>query len=134
MDTVKYLNPAELHRNPAFSQAVRIPAGHDLIVIGGQNGVDSSGRVVAEDIGGQTRQALSNLQACLSEANADLDHVVHWSILIKDGAPLMEGFAAFMEVWGQRANPPAITGAFVSGLAVPGALVEINALAAVPSA
>jgi enamine deaminase RidA (YjgF/YER057c/UK114 family) len=134
MDTVSYLNPAELHHNPAFSQAVRIPAGHDLIVIGGQNGVDSSGRVVAEDIGGQTRQALSNLQACLSEANADLDHVVHWSILIKDGAPLMEGFAAFMEVWGQRANPPAITGAFVSGLAVPGALVEINALAAVPSA
>jgi enamine deaminase RidA (YjgF/YER057c/UK114 family) len=133
MDSVSYLNPAQLHSNPAFTQVVRIPAGHDLIVIGGQNGVDSSGRVVSDDIGGQTRQALRNLQVCLQEANADLDHVVHWRILIKDGAPLMEGFAAFMEVWGQRANPPAITGAFVSGLAVPGALVEIEALAAVPT-
>jgi enamine deaminase RidA (YjgF/YER057c/UK114 family) len=100
MDSVTYLNPAQLHSNPAFTQAVRIPAGPDLIVVGGQNGVDSSGRVVSDDLAGQTRQALRNLQACLREANADLDHVVHWSILIKDGAPLMEGFAAFMEVWG----------------------------------
>ena len=86
MNPVSYLNSAQLHRNPAFAQAVRIPAGRDLVVIGGQNGVDSAGRVVSEDIAGQTRQALINLQACLSEANADLDHVVHWTILIKDGA------------------------------------------------
>ncbi|HJV13666.1 MAG TPA: RidA family protein [Propionibacteriaceae bacterium] len=86
MNPVSYLNPAQIHRNPAFTQAVRTPAGHDLVVIGGQNGVDSAGRVVSEDIAGQTRQALINLQACLSEANADLDHVVHWTILIKDGA------------------------------------------------
>ncbi|HJV13665.1 MAG TPA: hypothetical protein VJ625_07200 [Propionibacteriaceae bacterium] len=46
----------------------------------------------------------------------------------------MEGFAAFMEVWGQRVNPPTTTSAFVSGFGVPGALCEIEALAAVPSA
>ena len=86
----------------AFTQAVRVPAGHDLIVIGGQNGVDSSGRVVPGDLAGQARQALSNLQACLREASADLDHVGQWSILIKDGAPLYEGFAAFVEIWGQH--------------------------------
>jgi enamine deaminase RidA (YjgF/YER057c/UK114 family) len=133
MDAVSYLNPAQLHSNPAFTQAVRIPAGHDLIVIGGQNGVDSSGRVVSDDLAGQARQALSNLQVCLAEANADLDHVVRWSIMIRDGAPLLEGFAAFMEAWGERSNPPAITVAIVTGFAVPGALCEIEALAAVPS-
>jgi enamine deaminase RidA (YjgF/YER057c/UK114 family) len=133
MDAVSYLNPTQLHSNPAFTQAVRIPAGHDLIVIGGQNGVDSSGRVVSDDLAGQARQALSNLQVCLAEANADLDHVVRWSIMIRDGAPLLEGFAAFMEAWGERSNPPAITVAIVTGFAVPGALCEIEALAAVPS-
>jgi enamine deaminase RidA (YjgF/YER057c/UK114 family) len=133
MDAVSYLNPAQLHSNPAFTQAVRIPAGHDLIVIGGQNGVDSSGRVVSDDLAGQARQALSNLQVCLAEANADLDHVVRWSIMIRDGAPLLEGFAAFVEAWGERSNPPAITVAIVTGFAVPGALCEIEALAAVPS-
>ena len=133
MDAVSYLNPAQLHSNPAFTQAVRIPAGHDLIVIGGQNGVDSSGRIVSDDLAGQARQALSNLQVCLAEANADLDHVVRWSIMVRDGAPLLEGFAAFVEAWGERSNPPAITVAIVTGFAVPGALCEIEALAAVPS-
>ena len=33
MDTVRFLDP-RLHSNPAFSEALRIPAGHDLIVIG----------------------------------------------------------------------------------------------------
>jgi enamine deaminase RidA (YjgF/YER057c/UK114 family) len=64
------------HSNPAFTQAVRIPAGHDLIVIGGQNGVDSSGNVVSGDIGDQARQALSNVRACLREAHAGLEHIV----------------------------------------------------------
>jgi len=133
MDSVSYLNPAQLHSNPAFTQAVRVPAGHDLIVISGQNGVDSAGRVVSSDLAGQARQALLNLQTCLREANADLDHVVRWSILIKDGAPLYEGFAAFMETWGERSNPPALTVAMVNGFAVTGALCEIDALAAVPN-
>jgi enamine deaminase RidA (YjgF/YER057c/UK114 family) len=133
MDSVSYLNPAQLHSNPAFTQAVRIPAGPDLIVIGGQNGVDTAGRVVSSDLAGQARQALINLQACLREANADHDHVDRWSILIKDEAPLYEGFAAFMEIWGERSNPPALTVALVNGFAVTGALCEIDALAAVPS-
>ena len=67
-----------------------------LIVIGGQNGVDSSGNVVSDDIGDQARQALSNVRACLREAHADLEHIVRWSILIKDGAPLYDGCVAFM--------------------------------------
>jgi len=132
MDTVSYINPPQLHANPAYTQAIRIPAGHDLVVIGGQNGVDQSGRVVSDDLAGQTRQALRNLQACLDAAGAGVDNVVRWLILIKDGAPLQEGFAAFLEVWGQRPNPPVITAAIVSNLGVPGALCEIEALAAVP--
>jgi hypothetical protein len=63
MESVSYLNPAELRSSPAFSQAVRIPAGHDLIVVGGQNGVDSSGRVISDDLAGQTRQAFRNLRS-----------------------------------------------------------------------
>lgn len=96
MDSVSCLNPTQLHSNPTFTQAVRIPAGHDLIVIGGQNGVDSSGTVVSDGIGDQARQALSNVRACLREARADLEHIVRWSILIKDGAPLYDGCVAFM--------------------------------------
>jgi enamine deaminase RidA (YjgF/YER057c/UK114 family) len=37
-----------------------------------------------------------------------------------------------MEIWGRRHNPPALSVAMVSGFAGPGALCEIDALAAVP--
>ena len=63
MTSIAYINPETMASNPAFSQAVRIPAGHDLIVIGGQNGVDATGAVVGDDLKSQTRQALDNLSA-----------------------------------------------------------------------
>lgn len=133
MDNVSHINPAGLHANPAFTQVVRVSAGADTVYVGGQNGVDASGAVVAPDIAGQTRQALENLQRCLTAAGATPADVVKWTILVVDGAPLQDGFAAFGEVWGQRPDPPVITLAVVAGLGVPGALVEIEAVAAVTS-
>jgi hypothetical protein len=36
MDSVSYLNPAQLHSSPSFSKPSASRAGHDVIVIGGQ--------------------------------------------------------------------------------------------------
>lgn len=132
MAITTHINPERLHYNPAYTQAVRVSGTADLVFIGGQNGVDASGAVVGPDLASQTRRALANLQECLAAAGASSEDVVKWTILVRDGEPLEDGFAAFNEVWGQRPNPPAITMAFVSGLGVPGALVEIEAVAAVP--
>ena len=131
MTHLTHINPESMHTNPAFTWAVRVAAGSDLVFVGGQNGVDASGQVIGPDIASQTKQALRNLLTVLDAAGAKPEDVVKWTILIKEGASLQDGFAAFGEVWGQRPNPPAITGAFVSGLAVPGALVELEAVAAV---
>lgn len=128
-----HINPDSLHSSPAFTQAVKVPATADLVFVGGQNGVDASGAAVGPDLASQTRRAVVNLRACLDAADALPEDVVKWTILIKEGEPVHEGLAAFMEEWGERPNPPALTVAFVSGLAVPGALVEIEAVAAVPS-
>jgi hypothetical protein len=48
------------------------------------------------------------------------------------GQPLQVGFGVFQRVWGQRPNPPAITGMYVAGLANPAFLAEIDAVAVVP--
>jgi enamine deaminase RidA (YjgF/YER057c/UK114 family) len=131
MTHLTHINPESMHANPAFTWAVRVAAGSDLVFIGGQNGVDASGQVVGPDIASQTKQALRNLLTVLDAAGAKPEDVVKWTILTKEGESLQDGFAAFGEVWGQRPNPPAITGAFVAGLAVPGAVVEIEAVAAI---
>ncbi|HZG89148.1 MAG TPA: RidA family protein [Pseudonocardia sp.] len=130
-NTVQRINPESLPVNPAFSQVVRVPAGMDTIHVGGQNGVGPDGAVVGPGVAEQARQAFANLRACLEAAGAQLIDVVKWTILVVDGAPIQEGFAVFGEVWPRRAAPPAITVAVVAGLAVPGALVEVEAVAAV---
>ena len=134
MTTATHINPESLHRSPAFSQVVRVPAGADTIYVGGQNGVGPDGNVVGTGLGEQTGQALTNLRTCLEAAGASITDVVKWTILCVEGADLQEGFAAFGAFWPRDAAPPAITMAFVAGLGVPGAVVEIEAVAAVLAA
>jgi enamine deaminase RidA (YjgF/YER057c/UK114 family) len=129
MSTAIRINPEPLPSNPAFSQVVRVAAGSDTIYVGGQNGVGPGGALVGPGMAEQARQALANLRTCLEAAGADLTDVVKWTVLCVQGAPLLEGFAAFGEAWPRDAPPPAITVAVVAGLAVPGALVEIEAVA-----
>ena len=132
MRTATFLNPETLHRSRAFTQAVRVPAGNDTIYVGGQNGVGPDGVVVGPGVGEQTRQGCANPRACLEAAGAELTDVAKWTVLCVEGVDLAEGLAAFSEIWPRDAAPPAITVAVVAGLAVPGALVEIEAVAAVP--
>lgn len=127
-----YINPEGMHTNPAFSWVVRVPAGYDTIYVGGQNGVGPDGQLVGPGVGEQTRQAMENVQACLKAAGAELSDVVKWTVLVVEGSSAEEGFAAVGPYIPQP--PPAITAGFVSSLAVPGALVEIEAVAAVPAA
>jgi enamine deaminase RidA (YjgF/YER057c/UK114 family) len=132
MTVMTHINPEALHSNPAFTQAVRVSGAAAMLYIGGQNGVDEQGNVVGLDIGSQTRRALANLEECLKAAGGTRENIVKWTILVRDGESLQDGFAAFTEAWGRRPNPPAITMAFVAGLGVPGAVVEIEAIAAIP--
>jgi enamine deaminase RidA (YjgF/YER057c/UK114 family) len=126
-----YLNPETLIRNPAFSQAVVVAAPAKTIYVGGQNGVRADGTIVAGTLAEQTRQALLNVQAALAAAGATLHDVVRWTIAVVEGQQIAAGFGAFREIWGDAADPPAISVHVVSGLANPGFLVEIDAIAAV---
>lgn len=126
------LGPAGLPRNPAFSQAVSVEGPARTIYVGGQNAVDADGTVASQDPAAQTARALQNLELVLADAGARLEDVVSWSILVVAGQPLSQAFAGFQQVWGARGEPPAITVAFVAGLANPQFLVEVSAVAVVP--
>ncbi len=132
MSDRRYHNPDCLHKNPAFSHGVSVPASARTIYVGGQNATDANGMLVGDrDLCAQTVKALENLQAVLQDADATLRDVVKWSVLVVEGQSAIDGLRAFGTVWGTHPNPPAITVAFVSGLAIPGALVEIEAIAVV---
>ena len=129
MTMVEHINPEGMHSSPAFSWAVKVPAGAATIHVGGQNGVGADGAVVGPGMSEQARQALVNLQTCLQAAGAEITDVVKWTILYVEGADVREGLAAFTEFWPRDAAPPAITVAQVTDVGPPGALVEIEAVA-----
>ena len=128
--TIRHVNPEGLHRSPAFSQAVVVEQPQRTIYIGGQNGVGADGQLVGTTLAEQSLQAFRNLAAILESEGATLANVVHWRIAVVAGQPVEEGLAAFQQVWDPADPPPAITVHFVAGL-MPGALVEIDAVAAI---
>jgi enamine deaminase RidA (YjgF/YER057c/UK114 family) len=127
----KYINPDSLVKNPAFTQAVVIEGPAKTIYIGGQNAVRADGSIAGETLAEQTQQALLNVAAALTAAGATLHDVVRWTAAVVEGQPLVEGFAAFREAWGDAADPPTLSVHVVAGLANPKFLVEIDAVAVV---
>jgi enamine deaminase RidA (YjgF/YER057c/UK114 family) len=132
--SIEHLNPEGLHKNPAYSQAVAVAGPVKTVYVGGQNAVDSEGSLVGKgDLKAQSLRALRNVEAAVIEAGGRLDHVVKWNVFIVQGQAIRPGFEAFAEVWPAGAKPPVVTVVMVGGLGNPDYLVEIEAIAVIPS-
>ncbi len=131
--SVRYINPDSLNKNPAFTNVVVVEGNVKTVHIGGQDAVNASGEIIGKgDIVAQIEQVLANLRVALAAGGAGPEHIIKWNIYVVEGQPLQAGFAAFQNAWPQTPNPPAITVVFVSGLAHPDFLVEMDAVAVVP--
>lgn len=128
---ITFLQPDGLVRSPAFSHAAVVPPGATTVYLGGQNGVDASGTVVSPDVGEQSLRAVENARVALESAGATLDDVVSWTILIHEDADLRAAYGAVASTLTRDGAPPLVTAARVAGLGVPGALIEVSAIAAV---
>jgi enamine deaminase RidA (YjgF/YER057c/UK114 family) len=131
MASIQRLRPQGLVSSPAFSHVAVVPPGATTIYVGGQNAVDAAGALIGEgDVAAQSEQALENARTALAAAGATLADVVQWTVLFVEGADIAAGYGAIAAKLAS-AEPALVTAAFVSGLGVPGALVEISAVAAV---
>jgi 2-iminobutanoate/2-iminopropanoate deaminase len=103
----------------------------DLIFCSGALGVDENFKLVEGGVGAQTRQAIANLQSVLATTGATLADVAKTTVWLTDLANFAEFNAAYAEAFGEYL-PARSTVA--SALAIPGALVEIEAIAELPEA
>jgi enamine deaminase RidA (YjgF/YER057c/UK114 family) len=124
------LRPEGLVHSPAFTHVAVVPPGATTIYIGGQNAVDAEGALVGgDDVAEQTRQVMKNLHVALAAAGATVQDLVMMTILLVEDADLAAAYpVAAAELAG--AAPPVVA-ARVPGLGVPGALLEVSAVAAV---
>lgn len=129
---VEHINPGTLHKNPAFTNVISVTGPAKTIYVGGQNAVDQDGNIIGKgNLKEQSTKILQNIETALQASGARIEDVVKWNLNIVAGQPLQDGFAAFQEFWGNRGAPPTITVLFVSGLAHPDFLAEMDAVAVV---
>ena len=129
--TIRRLRPEGLVTSPAFSHVAVVPPGATTVYVGGQDAVDADGNLVGEgDVAAQSVRALDNVRTALAAAGASLADVVQWTVLFVDGVDVAAAYRAIAPDLASD-EPALVTGATVSALGFPGALVEIAAVAAV---
>ncbi|HEV7741871.1 MAG TPA: RidA family protein [Pseudolysinimonas sp.] len=123
--TIEHINPESMTSNPAFSQGTIAPAGRTLY-IGGQNGIDANGDVIA-DKAEQVAQAMRNVLTVLEAAGAEKTDVAKLTIYLHADLTADEGYGAVLPIWGR--TPTAVTVVQVAAFARPGVVCEIDAIA-----
>jgi 2-iminobutanoate/2-iminopropanoate deaminase len=135
------LMPEDTPANPCLpvnrSQGLRVEGAKNLVFVGGQISGDANGDVVDPgDIEAQTRNVLSNIGLVLRDAEAEWSDVVRLdAFYVFDGPDeeLKEFWAKLSRVCDEFLPEPGPvwTAIRVPGLAYPGLLIEIDAVAAV---
>lgn len=129
---IELLRPPGLVQSPAFSHVAVLPPEATQILVGGQNAVDADGQLVGGgDVAAQTEQVMANLGTALAAAGAGMADLVSVSLLLVDGLDLRAAYAVASTRLAEAPTPPLVTAALVANLAVPGALIEVSAVAAV---
>lgn len=133
MKNVQYINPDGLNKNPAFSNVIIVPESTKTVFIGGQNSVNAKGEIIGKnDIKKQSEQVFKNLKIALESAEASFENLIKLNIYIVHGNDPQPAFEVSQKIMGKIENPPAITVVFVSALANPDFLIEIDAIAVIP--
>lgn len=130
MSQISLLRPEGLVQSPAFSHVAVVPPGATTIYIGGQNAVTADGALVGgDDVVAQTEQVMANLRVALAAAGATVHDLVMVTVLLVEGVDLNQAYPVAVAALAGAA--PLVTAMRVAGLAVPGALIEVSAIAAV---
>jgi enamine deaminase RidA (YjgF/YER057c/UK114 family) len=129
--TIEHKNPEGLSPPPAGVYSHMVSASGRQLYISGQLPRDASGAFVGpNDIAAQYRQTWQNVLTALSAAGLGPEHLVKVTMFVV-GENNLAGIRTVRQEF-LLPKPPAMTMVFVSGLAQPGALIEIEAIAVYP--
>lgn len=123
------VNPWAWQDRAGFSQAWKVDQPGSLTFISGQAPVSPEGQLVGEDdFEAQAEQVFQNLQAVLEESGAGMADVVKLTVFLTDIGRLRD----FMQVKSRfiEGPQPASTALEVTALALPGMMIEVEAIAA----
>ena len=122
------VNPWTWQDRRGFTQAWRVEAPAAILFVSGQVPLDDDGDLVAPgDFDGQARRTFENLGLVLDEAGGTFGDIVKVTVYLTDMARLPDYGRIKAEYI--RGRPPASTAVGVTALAVPGLMIEVEAIA-----
>jgi 2-iminobutanoate/2-iminopropanoate deaminase len=119
--------------DPGWAWDDRLPLAQaqqqgNTIYVSGQVAYNADGQLVGQgDMQAQARQVFQNIKEILAAAGARMQDIIKINTYITDQSKFMDMLAVRKEVFGD--NPPASTAVVVAGLAFPGLLIEVEAIA-----
>jgi len=117
-----------------YSNGVLAPAGARILFVAGQIAWDADQVLVGKgDFVAQFRQALSNVLAVVDAAGGEPAHLASLTVFVKDKQAYLASSKALGALWRELVGRhyPAMALVEVSDLLEKGALVEIQAVAAI---
>ena len=131
--TVRFLNPPTLPKANGYSHVAAVPPGNSMVYLAGQVALDSAGRLVGpHDFRAQALQVFENLRRALDAAGATFCQVVKLNYYVRD----LSEIPVLREVrdrYVNKAAPPVSTLVEVKGLFRDDVLLEVEAIAFVPT-
>ncbi len=126
----KKLMPESLRINPNYSQGIETGPNMRILAVAGQTGQGHDGSI-PEGIAEQADRAWANVMTVLAEAGMGPEHIIHYTSYLVAGTDSAPYDAARLSHLGEAR--PASTKVYISGLARPGLLCEVQAFAAAPA-
>ena len=129
------MNPPGLSKPSGFNHGMLAGAGTRLLCVAGQAPTDASGRVIPGDFVAQFDRALRNVVAVVREAGGEPTDLGRLTIYVKDVSGYRASRRALADVWHAvlGRHYPAVALVEVRDLVDEGALVEMEATAAIPA-
>jgi enamine deaminase RidA (YjgF/YER057c/UK114 family) len=126
----RQINPWSWQDRFDFSQAWRIEGAEAVVFVAGQGPISADGEIVGDgDFEAQVRQTFANMATVLEQAGASLDSIVKLTVYLTDIATLRDYGRLKAEL--MPGPPPASTAVQVGALALPGMMVEVEAIAVI---
>ena len=125
---VRFIHPEGLAPSPSYTHVVEVRRGR-TVYVSGQIALDAQGQLVgAGDFEAQARQVFGSLALALASAGMNFGNVVRLGVYMTDLTHLAT-MRRVRDEYINVAQPPASTLLQVAGLALPGLMFEVDAVA-----
>jgi 2-iminobutanoate/2-iminopropanoate deaminase len=127
----RFIQPDTIFKTTTYTHVVEVTGPGRLIYTSGEQGRDRDGHFPA-DIAGQSIQAFENIKSALAAVGATFDNVVKLNVYMLDLRKHQPIFSEIKQRYVNKNAPPASTTVQVALLTRDDALVEVEAVAALP--